>query len=947
VPEQGSVYACRLLEIDLGRRELRASGVPAPIGNRAFDILAVLLGAESRLVRRRELLESIWPGVAVGENTLTVHIAALRRALGPDRALLHTDHGRGYRLLGTWTAREEGVTATASGPFQEQQAIATRGSLPISSSALIGRDTTLRRLSDLLSAQRLVTLVGLGGIGKSRLALEVARGLRGDFAGGAWLAELGPLTDPALVPSTVADALGLRFGGAAPTPAEVARAIGGRRLLLVLDNCEHLLGAAAALSDAVVRGCPHATVLATSREALRVKGERVDRVPPLDLPSGLAEAPDRLLGYGAVQLFVERMRKLGWDLQHRPGDLHDIAAACRRLDGIPLAIEFAAARACSLGLQHVLDGLDARFAVLMSGRRTTPQRHRTLRAVLDWSHDLLPEVERRFFRALGVFRGGFTLEAAAAVAGSESTAAEAIASLIEKSLVVIDGTSARLRWRLLETVRAYALEKLAASGDADRTKRSHAEFFRALLSPTAPGVQALTRNQRMALYTCELDNVRAALDWACSPAGDPEAAVAITAAYVIVWIWLALTTECTERVARALDRCDPGSASGARLRMQLLTAFSFVLIYAAERLERVEAALTEALKIARSVDDAASQLVCLWILWNAHSHSGQQRATRPSAKQFLRIARRRGSPADIRVGDRLVGSTLHYAGDQAKARLRLERVLEHHVDPNEKQYPLWFHSNQRIAAHTVLARVLWLQGLPNRAAESTQASLGEAQAKGQELVVQFSLATAACPVALMAGDLVGAERSLAMLIEPGAGESRLFSHLLGSCLKGQLLVRRGEHAAGSALLRTALDARVRAGWTAQHPEFLGTLAEGMAGLGRLAEASGLVSEALAWSARTGELWYAAELYRLKGELALEGTGGRAVEAAEEAFCQALGLAHRQGALAWELRAALSLARLRVRQGRQDDARRLLAPVCGRFTEEGDLADLRAARAILL
>src|ERR1700722_3185265 len=384
------IYASDKCEIDLGRRELRILGSSVPIGGRAFEMIEVLARSAGELVTKDELMTRVWPGAIVGESTLQVHISALRKALGPCRALLKTESGRGYRLTGGWQVRwnSEHPPSNHHEPMPvsvpvsvSDQRFATN--FPERAFNLVGRTDAARHLRDVLSAYRVVTLTGPGGIGKTSLAVEVARDLLPDFHGEGWLVELGSLSDPILVPSAVAGILGLRPGGEI-VAASVARAIGDKRVLLVLDNCEHVITAAAELNENVVRHCPRVTILATSREALRTEGEYVYRVPPLEVPPLDTMAPDDILAHGAVRLFVSRTSALQSDFAPGPEDLPVIVAICRHLDGIPLAIEFAAARAAMLGLQPVVAGLRDRFALLTSGRRTALPRHRTLRAAVGW-----------------------------------------------------------------------------------------------------------------------------------------------------------------------------------------------------------------------------------------------------------------------------------------------------------------------------------------------------------------------------------------------------------------------------------------------------------------------------------------------------------------------------------------------------------------------------------
>lgn len=427
----------------------------------------------------------LWPGAFIGENTLHVHISALRKALGSDRHMLKTESGRGYRLLGTWTIQQEGVRADPDDLQPDETRIEPpRTNLPASTFDLIGRAGSMRELQDLLSGRRLVTLTGPGGIGKTALALEVARSQSSTFDGGVFFVELASLADSRLVPSAAATALGITFSGEEISGEAVARAIGGKKVFIVLDNCEHVVDAAANLAETLVRRCPHLTVLSTSREALRIEGEYLYHVPPLGVPPEHLRDSDDILNHSAVQLFIARTPLLHSEMCVQTDAIPTIAEICPRLDGIPLAIEFAAARAVTLGVWQVAAHLGDRFRLLTGGRRTALPRHQTLRAALDWSYDLLPEPERRLLRLLAIFPAGFTLKGAAAIMDNgdeaELSVVEGIASLVAKSLIVLEKPLSA-RWRLLETTRAYALEQLSGHGEVEQAARRHAGYCRILL----------------------------------------------------------------------------------------------------------------------------------------------------------------------------------------------------------------------------------------------------------------------------------------------------------------------------------------------------------------------------------------------------------------------------------------------------------------------------------
>src|ERR1700720_3980673 len=419
------------------RREFFADGVPVPLGSRAFDVLMVLVEAGGELVTKDEILSRVWPGMVVEEHSLQFHISALRKVLGKDRGFIKTISGRGYRFVADITAAAgeqqalpDRDVALLPPPLSDAESLTN---LPASTSDLIGREAELSEATELVTAHRLVTLVGAGGIGKTRLGREVARHMLPRFPDGVWVAELGLLSDPDLVPVTVATALGLELAAGAVTVERVATALGAKQLLLVLDNCELVIDAAASMAEALLRANPSAHVMATSREPLRAEDEYLYRVPPLAVPAEGTEDIEDLLRYGAVRLFVARVRatqpRFAPDQRIAPA----IAAICRRLDGIALAIELAAARAAALGVEEVAAHLDDRFRLLTGGRRTALPRHQTLRSTLDWSYELLTEPERGLLRRLAIFAGPFSLQAAIAVAAEPETELdpfESLASLV-------------------------------------------------------------------------------------------------------------------------------------------------------------------------------------------------------------------------------------------------------------------------------------------------------------------------------------------------------------------------------------------------------------------------------------------------------------------------------------------------------------------------------------
>ncbi|MET4256332.1 putative ATPase/DNA-binding winged helix-turn-helix (wHTH) protein [Bradyrhizobium sp. S3.12.5] len=944
MPAQGRqlVYATGEWEIDLDRRELRTRGAPVPLGGRAFEIIEVLIKSVGELVTKDELLSRIWPGAAVEENTLQVHISALRKALGPDRGMLKTISGRGYRLLGTWAPRPPGQRPKARSlqPIVSEQLFQTN--LPETTSALIGRDAVGQQLRDLLSAYRVVTLTGPGGIGKTRLALEVARDLFPDFGGDCLLVELASLSDPALLPSAVARVLGLRLGEDAASHT-VAQLMGSKKLLLTLDNCEHVIEAAAQFTETIVQLCPHVSILATSREVLRIDGEYVYRVPPLDVPPEDQADPGNVLEHSAAQLFVSRATAAQADCLPDRENLAAISAICRRLDGIPLAIEFAAASAATLGLRHVAARLDDRFGLLTSGRRTALPRHQTLRAALDWSYELLTEQEQQVLCRLAVFHGGFSLKAAASVADATNTLPmieDIVAKLATKSLVQLDGSGPAGRWRMLETIRAYALEKLNGSGEGAHARRLHAEYFRDLFVPVSAGAPS-DKVDDVAWDVRDLDNIRGALDWCFSHAGDLAIGVSLTAACVPMWLTLSLVGECRERAERALTCPEIEQALSARLRMQLYIAFGRAFVQSMGAGEQIRSVLSKGLEIATAINDADAELRALWAMWCYLDHNGEHEEALGFAQRFTETARKKADSADLLVGERLIGYTAHYLGDQVKARCHLQRVVDGYIAPSGQRHMIWFQHDQHVVAKVLLARVLCLQGFLDQAMHLARESLEQARASGQTLTLRYVLGWGLCPLSLISGDLEISEEAVAMLVELAVRRGLPFWQTVGRAMEATLAIRRGDFASGSAWLRGVLDAKP--GWILRFPDFLGAFAEGLAGSGQFSEALSIVERPLADAEQGEACWYLPEMLRIKGEILLR-IGVDEVEA-EARFREALDVARQQGALLWELRSATSLARM-LRRDRSKEARQILAPVYSRFTEGFETADLRAARATI-
>jgi predicted ATPase/DNA-binding winged helix-turn-helix (wHTH) protein len=932
------------------RRELLADNQAIRLGGRTFDVLMALIEGQGAVVGKDALIERVWPNRIVEESSLHVQISALRNAFGADRNLIRTISGRGYQFTGEirTVATSPDTQAVAGTAVPVPAAPRPPTNLPEPVSELIGRDVEFEEILGLAAAHRVVTLTGAGGIGKTRLGIEVARRLLPTFADGVWTIELAPLSDPDLVPATVATALGLDLAGGAVSPERVANALASKQLLLVLDNCEHLVGAAASMAEALLRANPATCVMATSREPLRAEGECLYRVPPLAVPTEGSQDAEDPLRYGAVRLFVARARAAEPHFSADEPAVAAITAICRHLDGIPLAIELAAARTTALGVEELAARLDDCFDLLTGGRRTALPRHQTLRATLDWSYELLSEPERVVLRRLAIFAGGFTLQAASTVAATDEIASADIvdcaANLVAKSLLAADLGGATGWYRLLETTRAYALEKLTQSGEFEQVARRHAECCRDIFERAEVELQTRPASEWLAAFGRRIDNLRAALDWAFSPGGDASIGVALTAAAVPLWMHLSLMEECRGRVERALAAIAAGAGRDARREMQLHAALATSLMYTRGAVSEIGAVGTKAFEIAESLGDAEYQLRSLWGLWSFCISDGRHCIALTLAQRFYILAAKRSDPNDRLIGERMIGTSQYYLGDLLSARCHIERVLAHYVAPAQKSQIVRFEGGDEWAqARAFLARILWLQGLPDQAMRTAESSVANARATNHAMSLCQALAVAACPIALFMRDLTAAEHYVEMLLDHSTRHALARWRAFGRCYQGMLVILRGDLNTGLRLLRAGFDETGAAGSAPRLFTFV--MAEALGRAGQIADGLAAIQEAIVRSERTEERWVIAELLRIRGELLLL-KGGSGAAAAEDHYQQALGWARRQGALSWELRAATSLARLLRDQNRSTEAIGLLVPVYNRFTEGFETADLKAAKVLI-
>jgi predicted ATPase/DNA-binding winged helix-turn-helix (wHTH) protein len=924
-------------------RQLKKGDEPVQLGSRALDTLIALVGRAGEIVTQRELISRVWPDVTVEEANLRVHIANLRKALGDggeDARYIVTVPGRGYCFAAPVTAR-----APQSSPPIEAAASDRRQRLPPRLTRTIGRDDTIRALSAQLMTCRFVSIVGAGGVGKTTVAISVAHSLLDGFNGAVFFVDLAALTDVKLVPTTVASALGFMTQPKDPLRS-LSAFIGDRKILLVLDNCEHVIDSAAALAERVVGETPRAHVMTTSREALRVEGEHVHLLYALDCPPedlGLTAAD--ALAYPAAQLFMERAAASGHGGVLSDIDAPIVTTICRRLDGIPLAIELAASRAGSLGIRGVGELLDNRFRLLWRGRRTALPRHQTLNAMLDWSYNLLSQHEKAALGRLSVFVGDFTLDAACFVAADAeidpTSSTRAITSLLAKSLISKTESRGSTYYRLLETMRTFAAAKLAERGEAIPVARRHAKFFSEFLQRDQL-VQSRFGEHDLSGYAAHIGNLRTALRWAFSDDGDNTLGVELAASAAPLFVGLSLLEECARWSERALAALDDATR-GTRQEMMLQEALALSLMYTGGNSDQVRAAIERGLYLEETFGHLPRKLQLFLSLYSLLMRLADFRGALKVAEQTGRFAETAKDQAGLLVADFMLGGAYHYIGDQAAAQFYGERAMARAAEPGTS-VPNFVGFDHRTYAPVSLTRALWLRGFADRARSVAKKAIDEAVSGVHPISICVSLAYGS-PVFLWSGDLRSVENYAGRLIEYARTHSIEPYRAVGLGLKGAAAIARDELETGIDLLKPALEILTSLRLNIFVTEFMGALAEGLRKSGQGDEALLTINQAIGRATDCGSTYDTAELLRVKAQiLAAMPQHGR--DSAIKCLTEALAVAKAQSALALELRSTTDLARLLAKGGQRDQGRHDLAQIYDRFTEGFETADLKAARQLL-
>jgi predicted ATPase/DNA-binding winged helix-turn-helix (wHTH) protein len=920
-------------------RLLTRGGVPVELGSRALDILIVLISAPNEVVSKKDLMSRVWPDVIVEEGSLRFHMASLRKALGDGKdgaRYITTIPGRGYCFV---------APISRPGSLRDDTPVAAsnfrHANLPNRLSRMVGRDEDVLKLSAQLNASRFVTIVGAGGVGKTTVAIAVGHHLIDAFSGALLFVDLGMLGDADLVTAGMASMLGLSVQSNDATPNLIAY-LRDKRILLILDTCEHLVEAVAPLAASIIDAAPQVHILATSREALRVEGEHIYRLDalacPPDDPRLTAAAVWR---FPATQLFVERAVASGARLDVSDAEAPIVASICRKLDGVALAIELAARRVETYGLRQTAALLDQRLTLLWLGSRTAPPRQKTLQATLDWSFGLLTGLERVVLRRLAAFVGHFTLDAALEVVTSatldRSSVISAIDSLVAKSIVATSPFGAMMRYRLLDATRAYVLERNIDDAESADLAVRHAAYYRRWLEQAGTEWSGLTTGAERAPHFAAVNNVRAALEWCFGANGNTEIGIGLAAAAAPVFLAMSLLPECHRWSERALLALDDTTRGGSE-EMQLQAGLGVSSMYTMGNNEQSHTALMRGLELAEKFHDPVNQFRLISQLHSFHRRAGNFDRMLAVAQRSEAIAKEMADPIGIYAVHSLLGVSHHLIGNQAEARAHLEVALAQASASNSaKARHFGFHYER---PRIVMARTLWLLGYPDQAVRFVRETVDKLAAT-EPVTICIALIWGAC-VFRWTGDLASADECIDRVIPHAERHALTPYQAVAYGLKGEVLIQRGEIETGVELLRSSLATLYAERYELYATEFNGSLAQGFAMMGRLDEALPTIDKAIAQVKRHGEL-SEPELQRIRGEL-LEKIADE--QGAEQAFCRSIELADQQSALSWRLRASISLARLQFRQGRREEAREMLAGTYARFSEGFGTADLKTADRLL-
>jgi predicted ATPase/DNA-binding winged helix-turn-helix (wHTH) protein len=913
-------------ELSIGERVLRRDGQVLPLGGRALDILIYLADRPGEVIAKQELIDHVWPDVTVEEGSLRVHVAAIRKALGDGQfgnRYIANIKARGYSFVGT-------VVPLAGSMESRHDKFRHQGRLPVRPIMMIGRETVVGEVSDKLRDERFVTLLGPGGIGKTTIALAVGRVVAEAFGGKVHFVDLESLTDPQHVAGAVATSLGFALKSKDPG-LELVDLVRSRKLLLILDSCEHVIEAVASLAEQLYQQTEEIHVLTTSRELLKVEGEHCYRVLPLDVPpDGSEQTANAVLRYPAVQLFVRRVAARAGSFVLTDEEAPFVAEMCRKLDGLPLAIELAAGQVAALGIKNTVARLVSRLELLRLSHRTAVPRHRTLKATLDWSYNLLSEAEKIVLRRIAPFVGHFTLEGARYVAGELGVGTgeifDAIAGLVEKSLIATRIDETQAQYWLLDTTRAYAIEKLEEHDELDVISGRHAKYVAEFLESQREMMLALPRAGRTAAYSDQLSNIRAALEWSFGPHGDDEIATRLAAASAQVFLELSLLIECQAWAERAIARLGTRNQNSRRA-MEIYASLPLVLMHTEGNDQHVRASFSRALEIAINQGDLAYELRLLSGLFMYSHWTMDISGATDIAARSKKLALKTRNPDDMALAESMLAASNHLLGNHIIAQQHCESGLSYSGSgPRFRAGQHLFHYTSFLLVG--MARSLLYRGLLDRSLKYAKLAIEEGEKSGHPATFCRSLALIV-PVFLTMADTRRSDQYIAELSDLSAAHSLKPYSAIATGLRGQWLLLQNNLLDAISLLKRALEELHAQRQEMLNMDFACDLAAALMKVGEHEQALRLVLKAIDVQQRVGKFLHMPALFRMKGLILADRSAEDYFEA-EASLLSAIDWAKRQSATLFELKAATDLAELLLRPGRVPEAYKYLSAALDRM-----------------
>ncbi|TPG56556.1 ATP-binding protein [Sphingomonas glacialis] len=923
------------------QRQLLEDGVAVRIGSRAFDILNVLALAGGELVTTRDLFDQVWPESTVDQNTLRVHVAALRAVLGHNSAgksFVINIAGRGYQL----GAEVRRLDAPDSRVMDARSPIRP---IPIRVSQILGRDDTISLLASELGTRQFITVVGFGGIGKTTVALAVAERCK-DLYDNIAFVDLGLLPPSSHVGQAVALAVGLTMDVDDTVPVLTAL-FEHTKTLIILDNCEHLISSAALFSETLFRSAPNIALLCTSREPLRASGEWVYRLKPLRVPPAgrESETAESAMSHSAVQFFVHRAKSANIDFALGETDIEAVCEICRKLDGIPLAIELAASWSDMYGVRALAANLNEIILSQGLGRRGAADRHTSLRATMKWSYGLLALPEQRLLRRLSVFAGEFSLEAAMVVGGdaeeSEDRLRYALAELVQKNLVNMRSSNDQALYHLLEAPRAFARETLSAAGELDTVRRQHLLWVLDQLNQAKAAYRPAARRQWLRDHVTLLDETRGAAFWSLTEGCAPDLAIELGFRAVVLWFHFSRNFEAREFLEAVQARSATAPGRSDLEDMRLRTALGVSLMFTRAPNAEVVSNWQVVLRLADANGDSRVQMMAQCGLWLMASFRTDFGAAGLHARAFAALAQAEGSRDDIATAARLEAGIQFSLGELDRAREACNQALTASAEPDAGSGAVFFHFDLRSQILGRLSKIDWLQGRFDDALANAQLGIDAAQQSGHDLSVGFAILDGLAQLAIWLGDAPLTQKALDRFITMPEGRGLRASEAV-DVMGAAALAQQGEITQAADIVARVFSQPSGLVILGRFPSLTGRFADILGEAGQFDEAVKLVGAATRWEDTERGDVMSPELMRARGRL-LVVSGDTAGAAA--CYRDASRLAERHGSVAWQLRIAIDHLTLVRGTAEETLARRDLESVVSRLGP-GDSSDLRRAAQLL-